>query len=338
MEVSGDASEAAKQVYMCVADGVGSWRQYGVDPRLYAHRLVENARRTIELDSMHREGLHDYQFKDLGVFIDEQPISPLDVLTDAWKMTSSSDKVTGSSTICVATVDTKANQLSYSNLGDCGLMVVRHIDSEKAGYFRERQRPRHLRKNDLRIAYLSQQQLLSFNLPYQLGYSDIPEHPGRFQTPSDADTASIPIMPGDIIVIATDGLFDNVDLDEIVDVMSDWETEWFPRSASGGVEGGNDVKYRYAGNTSNAGSGTEGGVGGGVGGGVDSGDGGVSAMQALSQRLVTLARVYSLDKMRDSPFALLAKENDILWSGGMPDDTTVLVARVMEAAPQPADI
>jgi hypothetical protein len=28
------------QTYLCVADGVGSWRQYGVDPRLYSHRSV----------------------------------------------------------------------------------------------------------------------------------------------------------------------------------------------------------------------------------------------------------------------------------------------------------
>ena len=26
------------QVYLCVADGVGSWRQYGVDPRQFSHR------------------------------------------------------------------------------------------------------------------------------------------------------------------------------------------------------------------------------------------------------------------------------------------------------------
>ncbi len=25
-------------IYLCVADGVGSWRQFGVDPRLYSHR------------------------------------------------------------------------------------------------------------------------------------------------------------------------------------------------------------------------------------------------------------------------------------------------------------
>jgi hypothetical protein len=43
----------------------------------------------------------------------------------------------------------------------------------------------------LHIAYLSQQQLRSFNLPYQLGFSDRPDTPNSFESPSDADTASI---------------------------------------------------------------------------------------------------------------------------------------------------
>ena len=43
------------------------------------------------------------------------------------------DGVNGSSTMCVATLDKKLNQLSYSNIGDCGLIVIRHIDSETAG-------------------------------------------------------------------------------------------------------------------------------------------------------------------------------------------------------------
>lgn len=45
--------------------------------------------------------------------------------------------------------------------------------------------------NDLHIAYLSQQQLRSFNLPYQLGFSDLPDTPQSFESPTDADTASI---------------------------------------------------------------------------------------------------------------------------------------------------
>lgn len=40
-------------------------------------------------------------------------------------------------------------------------------------------------------------------------------------------------------------------------------------------------------------------------------------------------RELSLDKKTDSPFALLAKENDILWSGGMPDDCAVVCLRVV---------
>lgn len=160
-----------------------------------------------------------------------------------------------------------------------------------AGYMRERQLPRHLRNNDLKIAYLSQQQLRSFNLPYQLGFSDLPDTPRSFESPSDADTASIPIMIGDLIILATDGLFDNLDLDEIVQEVSAWEHE---------------VHNNNNNNSSDS-------------------------LQALAQQLVRKARELSLDKHRDSPFAILAKENDIMWGGGMPDDTTVVVARVVTA-------
>ena len=282
----------AEQVYLCVADGVGSWRQYDVDPREFSHRLVANARRVIETDAEQRRATQDMALEDSS----RQPIHPLDVVIDAWNQTCN-DKVTGSSTVCVATLDAKLNQLLYTNLGDCGLMVLRHIDSEIAGYMRERKTPRHMRKHDLRIAYLSQQQLRSFNLPYQLGFSDVPQHTGKFETPFDADTASISVMAGDIILLATDGLFDNLDLDEIVAEVSKWEDEWF-------ASVGGDLQLR--------------------------GSNSQEALDALARRMVEKARELSLDTKRDSPFALLAKENDIMWGGGMPDDTTVVVARLFK--------
>lgn len=37
----------------------------------------------------------------------------------------------------------------------------------------------------------------------------------------------------------------------------------------------------------------------------------------LAKALCEKARVNSLDSLTDSPFALLAKDNDIMWSGGM---------------------
>jgi hypothetical protein len=46
--------ENASQVYLCVADGVGSWAEYGIDPREYSHALVANAKKVIESDFVHR--------------------------------------------------------------------------------------------------------------------------------------------------------------------------------------------------------------------------------------------------------------------------------------------
>ena len=62
---------------------------------------------------------------------------PLDAILEAWNTTIESH-VVGSSTVCVATIDSKLNQLSYSNLGDCGLMVIRHIGSGTAGFVKQK--------------------------------------------------------------------------------------------------------------------------------------------------------------------------------------------------------
>jgi hypothetical protein len=43
-----------------------------------------------------------------------------------------------------------------------------------------------------------------------------------------------------------------------------------------------------------------------------------------------LAQELSLDNEIDSPFAILAKDNDICWGGGRPDDITVIVSRVID--------
>ena len=292
LKVNTKHSESLSQVYLGIADGVGSWRQYGVDPKQFAHKLIDNAKQVIESDALQRDVLTGSGI-GLGL-LDQDPIHPVDIIMDAWNMTTY-EKITGSSTISVAWIDRKYNQLSYSNVGDCGLMIVRHIDSETAGYMRERNVPRHLRKNDLRIAFLSQQQLKGFNLPYQLGYSGIKEHDGKFETPSDADSATLPIMAGDIIIMATDGLFDNLDLDEIINEVSDWELKYFTST--------DDTLQSPKKNSQ-------------------------IAMDKLAKQLVIKAREMSLDPLRDSPFAVLAKDNDIMWGGGRPDDTTVIVARV----------
>ena len=40
-------------------------------------------------------------------------------------------------------------------------------------------------------------------------------------------------MAGDIVLLATDGLFDNLDLDEIVNEVNQWESKWFGEGGHG---------------------------------------------------------------------------------------------------------
>lgn len=40
----------------------------------------------------------------------------------------------------------------------------------------------------------------------------------NFETPRDAVNTSFPVRPGDIIILATDGLFDNMELENISSV------------------------------------------------------------------------------------------------------------------------
>lgn len=68
IKVRGSLSQpSSSQTYICVADGVGSWRQYGVDPRQFSHKLVENAKKVIESDALQRDLVAGSGFADRGL-------------------------------------------------------------------------------------------------------------------------------------------------------------------------------------------------------------------------------------------------------------------------------
>ena len=77
------------------------------------------------------------------------------------------------------------------------------------------------------VAFRSPQQLRAFNAPFQLGrYVDeeggaAPELDDRFETPSDAALVRVPIRPGDVIVLATDGLFDNMPEPDVLSILDE---------------------------------------------------------------------------------------------------------------------
>lgn len=101
-----------------------------------------------------------------------------------WHAYSRSQRLPGSATACVVTVHD--HRLRSSVVGDCGYVVMRHGDP----------------------VYQSVPQMHRFNLPHQLGY--------QMDTPERAVSHEMLLEPDDIIVLGSDGVFDNLHMDEMV--------------------------------------------------------------------------------------------------------------------------
>lgn len=293
-----DFNNLRRATYFGVADGVGSWREYDVDPRNFSHKLMQECENILgEVALKTNDGK---KFRRM--------ISPSEILAQAYERVKA-ENIIGSCTACIALFDNIRHQLHFSNLGDSGIIVLRHIDSDVAGSLkRDRATPRHERVSDLRVSYVSQQQLRSFNHPYQLGWTgeEVKEGETSFKSAKESCSTSIHLRRGDIVIMATDGLFDNVDIDDIAKVALEWEQK------NGFIFGG-DIAARERrwkmGDSLTLLS--------------------AERIPSLAEALCEKAREASLDPTLDSPFAILAKENDIMWSGGMPDDCTVIVAHVV---------
>jgi len=98
--------------------------------------------------------------------------------------------------------------MKVSNLGDSGFLVLRYKNS------------------DLKIVYKSDEQQHSFNAPYQLtrmprGFSKKHKIKGYYaDTPEDALTYDCNVEKGDIVILASDGLYDNLYTKDIVAVIN----------------------------------------------------------------------------------------------------------------------
>jgi len=119
----------------------------------------------------------------------ESPLSardPVDVMSEAYQY---STYVQGSSTCCILVLD--GTHINAANLGDSGFMIIRGLE----------------------ILYRTKEQQHSFNFPYQIGTgsADKPHHSQRIQ---------IEVQPDDLIILGTDGLWDNLFDEDIIDIVA----------------------------------------------------------------------------------------------------------------------
>jgi len=154
-----------------VADGVGGWRQYGVDPGLFSNHLMRSCERLVQA----------------GFF---QSNTPSKLLEQGFReMQENKQQIVGSSTACLMMLCHSDLKLYTANIGDSGFLVVRCGE----------------------VVHRSQEQQHYFNTPFQLSLP-----PTELQSevladrPDAADQYAFSVEDGDVILLATDGIFDNV--------------------------------------------------------------------------------------------------------------------------------
>eukprot|EP00050_Salpingoeca_kvevrii_P022797 m.132251 g.132251 ORF g.132251 m.132251 type:complete len:293 (-) comp9830_c0_seq2:190-1068(-) len=150
-----------QQSFLGVLDGVGGWRDQGVDPAEFTWKLADAAKASCEASP---ETDMETLFKNT---LENRP------------------RIMGSSTLCFARIDHATGLLDTCNFGDSGLRVFRNAE----------------------VVFRTTDLTFDFNFPYQISAdARRTEKPGL---------ESFQLQKGDIVVLGTDGLFDNVFDDDL---------------------------------------------------------------------------------------------------------------------------
>ncbi|OCH84857.1 hypothetical protein OBBRIDRAFT_785629 [Obba rivulosa] len=188
-----------------------------------------------------------------------------------------------------AQVSAQGAVIKIAHLGDCMAMLIRGEE----------------------IVWRTDEMWWNFNTPVQLG----PSSPTR---PADARVFTIPVQADDILILASDGLSDNLWDEDVLDEVVRFRRPFLADRPGTGAGAGAGMPKAFGRNT-------------------------MAAM--LSEALCSRARRVSERRRRaetdegdpelDLPFARRAKEHGKTFQGGKPDDISVLVAVVSPVEPKP---
>ncbi|KAH0479600.1 MAG: uncharacterized protein KVP18_001962 [Porospora cf. gigantea A] len=197
-----------------VSDGVGEWSDFGINPRRFSQTLMNACKSHVDTNPS------DFSTGSRKAFT---------CLDAGWQRTHNA-MIPGAATCIVAAVNEPGTSLGIANLGDSACFVLR--------------RDQRLFTN-MTVLKRTREQQHFFNCPFQLSYIPDPsqfeelEKQGlsafvnllrtmnescygyRSDIPEMADTYEVSIKEGDLVIVATDGLFDNLFDMEVSSLVSD---------------------------------------------------------------------------------------------------------------------
>ncbi|KAK9768472.1 Protein phosphatase 2C 7 [Basidiobolus ranarum] len=271
-------SLTATRAVLGVADGVGGWAESGVDPAVFSWTLMNNCSEIAELKqnaSLHPGDILSQAYKKLleEGKVDAGNHSILSRIPSNG-ISNKALNISGSSTACLLGLSKATGNMESANLGDSSYLIIR----------------------DEQVLYRSKEQQHYFNCPYQL--TVLPkDHPNRdnycLDEPSQAFRGSHQLEDNDIVILGTDGYFDNVFDRDTISIMKLIKNE---------LKGFNE-------NSEDQGT--------------------LNGVQKMAETLTFVAKRLAMDRRRISPWARGARaagaHNEI---GGKLDDITVMVTLV----------
>jgi len=247
-----------------VADGVGGWASVpGVDPGTFSRKLLHFTHDNLQLDNNSpRRG---------GTRGDEHLYDALQVATSSLRK----QRIGGGTTCVLGALDEELLHLFI--LGDSGVLVLRP-GLRKVGA----KRILHPR-----VVFRSVEQTHYFNCPFQLSSEDPTPNPVL----DDADRVQVRLKENDLIIVATDGVFDNVFDTQIQNMVSAFFVGFEGKKKTGITD----------------------------------------HLDALATRIVKLARnVGENEETGVTPFSINARQDGLDAPGGKLDDATIVLGLVVQ--------
>ncbi|OLY81064.1 Protein phosphatase PTC7-like protein [Smittium mucronatum] len=306
-----------------VADGVGGWNDSGIDPSVFSRTLTNYITRVGRTQwTLHQT----------------DSLEPSKIISLAYAhMINDDHPLFGSSTITVGSINLVDGKFDISQLGDSGYSIYSVGGSSATGVGNGYDTSNHESTGNVRTRIVSPDHQHKFNMPYQLvgklpsgrfPHKSLPPKNGLcfepvdpisndklppkalefkstislgLDTPLDSVSSSYNLEAKDLVLVATDGLFDNVFNEEIESIIS---KHLFPPSLSKDGVSTNSSSHSLE-----------------------------SDIALIANDLVMAACLNYLRSDLESPFSQRAKQAGYSFRGGKPDDITLTLAYLLPTIP-----
>lgn len=210
-----------------IADGVGGWSAYGVTSSQFSKSLMKHCSSLVRCRTPFNSSAHDsvlFASDDFSCSSDILSanvcaVDPSVVLSQAYERVS----FVGSATALVAVLN--GRELVCANIGDSRLLLIRFDDKGMPFVVLQSKAQQHIFNTPYQLAKIPSPDEIKCGLLQRLvAPEEIEEILSEYErlefckdSPEEADMYQTKVQEGDLVLLGTDGLFDNLFLEEIVE-------------------------------------------------------------------------------------------------------------------------